>query len=143
MVLRKEHFERRPVVFYFSSTPDLFPTMAATCAGLQVEAKFTNVANLGIKESDRIETMKTELSKIGVELDRVSVNEVVLKPASQLPHFESSTPLHLNAHGDHRIVMALAPLSMKIGYLAFDHPEVVGKSYPSYWNEVPFLKRLP
>lgn len=143
MVLRKEHFERRPVVFDFSSTPDLFPTMAATCAGLQVEAKFTNVANLGIKESDRIETMKTELSKIGVELDRVSMNEVVVKPASQLPHFESSTPLHLNAHGDHRIVMALAPLSMKIGYLAFDHPEVVGKSYPSYWNEVPFLKRLP
>lgn len=143
MVLRKEHFERRPMAFDFSSTPDLFPTMAATCAGLQVEAKFTNVANLGIKESDRIETMKTELSKIGVELDRVSMNEVVLKPASQLPYFESSSPLHLNAHGDHRIVMALAPLSMKVGYLAFDHPEVVGKSYLNYWNEVPFLKLLP
>jgi 3-phosphoshikimate 1-carboxyvinyltransferase len=142
IVLRKEHFESRPEAFDFSSTPDLFPTMAAVCAGLQVEARFSGVANLGIKESNRIEAMKTELAKIGVGLNYISKNEVVLTPASQLPYFGSSSPLNLQAHGDHRIVMALAPLSLKLGYFTFDHPEVVGKSYPSFWNNVLLLKVL-
>lgn len=143
IVLRKKRVERQSVAFDFSSTPDLFPTMAAVCAGLQLEARFSGVANLGIKESDRVESMKTELAKIGVGLNYVSNDEVVLTPASQLPCYEPSSPLGMQAHGDHRIVMALAPLSLKVGYLTFDHPEVVGKSYPNYWKEVPFLKVLP
>ena len=141
-VLCKEAIDKQDYAFDFSYNPDLFPTMAATCAGLQLEARFTGIATLENKESDRILAMKMELAKIGTILERVSDNELILKPSSNLPFFGPSAPLQFNAYGDHRIVMALAPLSMKVGTITFDHPEVVAKSYPNYWKECPFIRVL-
>ena len=115
VLLTKMPFERRPFSFDFTNCPDLYPTMAATCAGLNVEANFTGLDNLVLKESDRVEAMQTELAKLGHH------------------------PLRFCAHNDHRIVMALAPLSMKFGPVAFDHPEVVQKSYPDFWKDASFL----
>ena len=115
IVLRKIPFEKHPVCFDFAAHPDLYPTMAATCAGLKVEATFKGLDNLVHKESDRVEAMQTELSKLG------------------------QAPLYFCAHDDHRIVMALAPLSLLVGNVGFDHPEVVEKSYPNFWKEVAFL----
>ena len=115
IVLRKVPFEKRPLTFDFSQHPDLYPAMVATCAGLNVDATFTGIDNLAIKESDRVEAMQTELSK----LDR--------------------NPIRYSAHNDHRVMMALAPLSMLVGPVSFDHPEVVEKSYPNFWKDAAFL----
>lgn len=115
LVLRKIPFEKRPLHFDFSQHPDLYPTMAATCAGLHMEAHFTGLDNLTLKESDRVEAMQTELSKLGQQ------------------------PLRFCAHNDHRIAMALAPLSLLFGPATFDHPEVVEKSYPNFWKYTSFL----
>ena len=115
LVLRKIPFEKRPLGFDFSQHPDLYPTLVATCAGLGVEATFSGLDNLAIKESDRVEAMQMELAKLG------------------------NNPIRFCAHNDHRIVMALAPLSMKVGQVSFDHPEVVEKSYPRFWQDAGFL----
>ena len=115
IVLRKIPFERRSFCFDFSQHPDLYPTMAATCAGLNVEATFTGLDNLALKESNRVEAMQSELVKLG------------------------NSPLHFCAHNDHRVVMALAPLALLYGLVTFDHPEVVEKSYPNFWNDASFL----
>ena len=139
LVLSKMPFEKKPLSFDFSNAPDLFPTVAATCAGLQTEARFTGIANLRVKESDRVEAMRQELVKIGAELNYLSDNELVLLPADTLPVFGASSPLPFSSHGDHRIVMALAPLAMKLGHVTFDFPIVVEKSYPSFWTEASFL----
>lgn len=119
LILRKIPFEKRPLSFDFFDPPDLYPTLAATCAGLHVEACFTGLDNLHLKESDRVEAMQQELAKLG------------------------EPEIHFCAHGDHRIVMALAPLSMLVGPVVFDHPEVVAKSYPCFWNDTSFLHILP
>ena len=115
LILRKIPFEKRPLHFDFSQHPDLYPTMAATCAGLHMEARFTGLENLAVKESNRVEAMQTELSKLDQQ------------------------PLQFCAHNDHRIAMALAPLSMLFGPATFDHPEVVEKSYPNFWKDASFL----
>jgi 3-phosphoshikimate 1-carboxyvinyltransferase len=115
IVLRKTHFEKRSLYFDFSNHPDLYPTMAATCAGLHIDALFTGLDNLALKESDRVETMETELAKLACQ------------------------PIQFCAHDDHRIVMALTPLALLYGPVTFDHPEVVEKSYPSYWMDASFL----
>ena len=115
IVLRKMPFEKRPLHFDFSFNPDLYPTIVATCAGLNVEATFIGLDNLALKESDRVRAMQKELAKLG-------------KPS-----------IHFCAHNDHRIVMALAPLALLYGPVTFDHPEVVEKSYPNYWIDASFL----
>ena len=104
--------------FDFSAHPDLYPTMAATCAGLCVEARFLGLDNLHLKESDRVEAMQNELAKL------------------------SHQSVHFCAHNDHRIVMALAPLSMLVGPVDFDHPEVVEKSYPKFWKDASFCQLM-
>ena len=118
VVLRKIPFEKHSVCFDFAAHPDLYPTMAATCAGLNVDATFTGLDNLALKESDRVGAMQAELSKLG------------------------SRPLRFCSHNDHRIVMALAPLALLYGSISFDHPEVVEKSYPGFWSDCPFLQSL-
>lgn len=115
LVLRKIPFEKHSLHFDFSQHPDLYPTMAATCAGLHMEAHFTGLDNLALKESNRVEAMQTELSKLDQQ------------------------PLRFCAHNDHRIAMALAPLSLLFGPATFDHPEVVEKSYPNFWKDASFL----
>ena len=118
LVLRKIPFERQSLHFDFSQHPDLYPTMAATCAGLQMEAAFTGLDNLVLKESNRVEAMQAELSMLGHH------------------------PLRFSAHNDHRIVMALAPLAMLFGPVTFDHPEVVAKSYPGFWSDAAILTKI-
>ena len=115
LVLRKIPFEKSPLCFDFSQHPDLYPTMAATCAGLNVEASLAGLDNLTLKESNRVEAMQSELAKLGCR------------------------PLCFCAHNDHRIVMALAPFSLLFGKVVFDHPEVVKKSYPNFWKDASFL----
>ena len=115
VVLRKIPFEKRPLSFDFSQHPDLYPTIAATCAGLNIEAHFTGLDNLALKESNRVEAMQHELAKL------------------------DNRPVRFCAHNDHRIVMALAPLFMKCGPVSFDHPEVVEKSYPDFWKDLSFF----
>ena len=115
VVLRKISFEKHPLSFDFSQHPDLYPTMAAICAGLHIEAQFSGLDNLALKESNRVEAMQKELAKLG------------------------NRPVHFCTHNDHRIAMALAPLSMLVGPVIFDHQEVVKKSYPGFWNDASFL----
>lgn len=115
VVLRKIPFKRYPMRFDFSLYPDLYPTMAATCAGLGIEAVFNGLDNLAIKESNRVAAMQSELAKLG------------------------SYPLRFSTHNDHRVAMALAPLSILCGSISFDHPEVVAKSYPEFWRDASFM----
>ena len=100
--------------FDFLNNPDLYPTIAATCAGLGIKAHFTGLQNLKFKESDRVAAMMTELSKIGV----TNV---------------------FDSHNDHRIAMSLAPLAMKIGTVEINNAEVVSKSYPNFWQDFGLL----
>ena len=115
IVLRKIPYQKCPLNFDFSQHPDLYPTIAATCAGLQVDAHFAGLQNLAHKESNRVSAMQAELTKLG------------------------NRQRQFCSHNDHRVVMALAPLSMLVGDVSFDHPEVVEKSYPKFWEHASFL----
>ena len=108
--------------FDFINNPDLYPTIAATCAGLNVEGRFTGLRNLAHKESDRVAAMTTELARVKT-------------------HGRASLLIVFDSHNDHRIAMALAPLAMKIGAIEINNADVVSKSYPNFWNE--FKKIIP
>ena len=87
---------------------------------------------LKIKESDRLLAMKTEIQKLGSEIE-VSNNSLYLKSSNKL-----NVNVTISTYDDHRMAMAFAPLALKTN-LFIEDSEVVSKSYPDFWND---LKRI-
>lgn len=116
------------VAFNFLDYPDLLPAVAVACAALQIEAHLRGIRNLRYKETDRIEAVSTELSKMGANL-KVTDTEIYIKPSKLHPVGPVST------YGDHRIAMAFAPLRLLFPDLEIENPEVVEKSFPDFWNQ--------
>ena len=121
--------------FNFKDCPDLFPAVIAVCAGNKVNATFTGLKNLSIKESDRKRAMMNELMKINIRFEVVSDDELKMFCPDELPCFTEETPIIFNNYEDHRIAMALSILSMKIGAISMENVEVVSKSYPEFFKD--------
>ena len=116
----------------FTNQPDLAQTLIATCPVLGIPFHFTGLGSLRIKETDRIEAMKTEMEKLGYILHADSGTELSwegdrCEPAAQ--------PV-IDTYEDHRMAMSFAPLAVRLGRIGINHPEVVSKSYPHYWNDL-------
>ena len=120
--------------FNFMDCPDLFPSVIAACAGLKVNATFTGLKNLSIKESDRKIAMINELKKINISFDEISEGVIRMRCPETLPCFTEENPIFFKNYGDHRIAMALSILSLKIGAIEMENPEVVSKSYPGFFK---------
>ncbi len=120
--------------FNFKDCPDLFPAVIAACAGNRVNATFTGLKNLSIKESDRKRAMMNELSKINIAFKDVSDDELKMFCPDELPYFTEENPIIFNNYEDHRIAMALSILSMKIGAISMENLDVVAKSYPGFFK---------
>lgn len=122
--------------FNFMDCPDLFPSVIAACAGLRVNATFTGLKNLSIKESDRKIAMINELKKINISFDEISEDVISMRCPETLPYFTEENPIIFKNYGDHRIAMALSILSLKIGAIEMENPEVVSKSYPGFFRDM-------
>ena len=120
--------------FNFKDCPDLFPAVIAACAGNKVNATFTGLKNLSIKESDRKHAMMKELSKINISFEDISDDELKMFCPEELPYFTAESPIVFDNYEDHRIAMALSVLSMKIGTVSMENTEVVSKSYPGFFD---------
>lgn len=117
--------------FDISDFPDLAPVMFALSA-VYGGAHFTGTKRLKIKESDRAESMKQELSKFGITVS-VSENEVTVSGGKFMP-----PKVCLCGHNDHRIVMALTLLLTLTGG-SIDGAEAVAKSYPDFFENIKTL----
>lgn len=113
----------------FKDCPDLAQTVMAAAAVSGITLNMTGLESLKIKETDRIQAMKTELSKLGAMLLE-STHKWVLKPSNELPD-----AIEVETYEDHRMAMAFAPLSQIMDVTILD-PMVVEKSYPRFWDEV-------
>ena len=115
-----------------ANAPDIAQTIAVTCFGLEVGCHLTGLHTLKIKETDRLEALNTELSKLGAN---ISVTD---KTLTIVPGTEINADVAIDTYSDHRMAMAFAPLAMKTTLFVND-AEVVSKSYPDFWND---LKQL-
>ncbi len=115
-----------------SNTPDTAQTIAVTCFGLGVGCHLTGLHTLKIKETDRLEALHTELSKLGADIT-VSDKDLVLRPSDRI-----NKDVTIDTYNDHRMAMAFAPLAMKTSMYMND-AEVVSKSYPDFWKDLEIL----
>ena len=111
-----------------NSCPDVSPTLAVVAAFAQGMTHMTGIANLKVKETDRIEGPRKELEKMGVE---VSATNDSLTVFGGRPHGAV-----IETYGDNRMAMAFAVAGMRIDGIEIENPEVVSKSFPDFWERL-------
>ena len=115
----------------FEDCPDLAQTLVVTCCMIAVPFRFTGLRTLRIKETDRISALQTELAKMGFVL-KVS-DDMITWDGTQLAPQSSFT---IATYHDHRMAMAFAPCALRLGEIIIEDPDVVSKSYPTYWDDL-------
>ena len=137
LILGKESVRHIPksVEYNLRHTPDIMPVLTVMCCMLGVEFVLSGLANLRIKESDRIGAMVEELAKCGYMLQATD-DTVRWHPHLQT---EITKPVTIDTHSDHRIAMAFALLREQRDITILS-PEVVEKSYPNFWHDLTAFK---
>jgi 3-phosphoshikimate 1-carboxyvinyltransferase len=121
----------KPTTHNLNNCPDIAQTIAVTCFGLGIGCHLTGLHTLKIKETDRLEALKTELTKLGAKIE-VTNNSLTIVASS--PPSEASGEA-VATYNDHRMAMAFAPLALRIPII-IENAEVVSKSYPTFWEDL-------
>ena len=131
-VTLKKSGRRVPRLEYdFVNSPDLAQTFVVACAMLGVKFHFTGLRTLKIKETDRIEALKTEMRKLGFVLHDKNDSELIWDGERCEPAEDAS----IDTYEDHRMALAFAPVAFKQP-VTINNPQVVTKSYPDFWNHL-------
>lgn len=122
-----------PLSLHLADAPDIAQTIVVTCFGLGTGCHLTGLHTLKIKETDRLEALKSELTKLGAKV-KVSDRDLVLEAGGK-----AKKDVTIETYNDHRMAMAFAPLAMKTSLFIKD-AGVVSKSYPDFWKDLRGLK---
>lgn len=117
----------------FSGFPDLAQTLVTTCAMMKNSFRFTGLHSLKIKETDRIEALCKELRRVGRKV--YGSDDAMWMDAKDGICPQDAEPV-IRTYEDHRMAMSLAPCAYMVDNLSVEHPEVVSKSYPSFWSDL-------
>lgn len=132
IILRKSAISNlNSLICNLNSSPDIAQTIVVSCLGLGIGCHLTGLHTLKIKETDRLEALRIELTKLGANLS-VTNDSLTLEPSSieAIVHNVS-----IATYNDHRMAMAFAPLALKVPII-IENAEVVSKSYPDFWKDL-------
>lgn len=116
----------------FVNSPDLAQTFVVTCAAMGIHFHFKGLSTLKIKETDRIEALKTEMRKLGYIIESRNNSELLWSGERCEPQTEQG----IDTYEDHRMALAFAPFALKSGSIVINNPQVVTKSYPHFWDSL-------
>ena len=111
-----------------TENPDIAQTIAVTCFGLGISCDLFGLHTLKIKETDRLEALRIELSKLGANV-KVTNNSFHLAPT-----FSINNGISIETYNDHR----MAPLALMTPII-INNPDVVTKSYKDFWKDLKSL----
>ena len=112
-----------------NKAPDIAQTIAVTCFGLGVSCDLDGLHTLKIKETDRLEALKNELTKLGAIIS-VTNDSLYLEGSSKI-----ISNVSIETYNDHRMAMAFAPLAILMPLNILD-ANVVTKSYRNFWEDL-------
>ncbi len=123
----------KKLIYNFVNEPDLAQTFVVVCVLLNIPFRFTGLQSLKIKETDRIEALKTELRKLGYLL--TDSNDSILEWNGE--RCEPEVDPVIATYEDHRMAMAFAPAALILPQgIRIADPGVVTKSYPTFWDNL-------
>ena len=129
---RQQNFKPETLNLDLNNTPDIAQTIVVTCLGLGIGCHLTGLHTLKIKETDRLEALRIELTKLGAAIS-VTNDSLTLVATKNI-----NPEIRIDTYNDHRMAMAFAPLGLKVPII-INNSEVVSKSYPDFWDD---LKKL-
>ena len=129
-----QQFPNMPAVIEGSQMQDAIPTLAVLAAFNTTPVRFTGIANLRVKECDRVSALSTELNKIRKGLAREDGDDLIVNADPMLAG--QTLPTSIHTYSDHRIAMSFALAGLKIGGLTILDPDCVAKTYPLYWDDL-------
>lgn len=115
-----------------TDTPDLAQTIVATACLSNRHFHISGLQTLKIKETDRIEALRSQLLKLGYVIDVLP--DLSLQWNGNMCEPERNP--HIATFADHRMAMAFAPAAVKFPGIVIDDIEVVSKSYPDFWEHL-------
>jgi len=117
--------------FDLNNTPDLLPAAAVTAAFAKGDTSLVNVGHARIKETDRIAVMTQELAKLGVSCTELPEGLIIHGKGGIFP----SENTVIEAHGDHRIVMAFAAAALSSPVpIEITDAECAAVTYPGFFE---------
>lgn len=135
VIIQNSKRKIKSLKYNFTNNPDLVPNFAVTCVALEIPFIFSGVESIRNKDTDRIKALQLELKKLGaiIKVKKIKGAEILtFDGKSKINSIKSAT---FSSHGDHRIAMSLAPLSILGLDVMIENPRVVSKSYPCYWDD--------
>ncbi|HMR33751.1 MAG TPA: 3-phosphoshikimate 1-carboxyvinyltransferase [Geminicoccus sp.] len=125
-------FPRLPAVIEGSQMQDAVPTLAVLAAFNDTPVRFTGIANLRVKECDRVAALAAELSRIRPGLGTEVGDDLVVAADPGLTG--ATLPTRIETYADHRIAMSMALAGLRIHGITILDPGCVAKTWPGYWQ---------
>jgi 3-phosphoshikimate 1-carboxyvinyltransferase len=120
-----------------SQMQDAIPTLAVLAAFNTKPVRFVGIANLRVKECDRIRALSLGLNAIRPGLAHEDGDDLIVTADPSLAG--QSIVAEIDSFADHRIAMSFALAGLKIRGLAIRDPDCVAKTYPGYWEALASL----
>jgi 3-phosphoshikimate 1-carboxyvinyltransferase len=109
---------------------DEIPIIALLATQAEGTTIIRNAEELKVKETNRIDTVVNELSKLGAKIEATADGMIIY----------GGTPLtggFVSSHGDHRIGMMLAIASLiSDGEIELEDPDAISVSYPNFFVDL-------
>lgn len=112
-----------------NNTPDVAQTLAVIGLFAKGNTIVRDVANMRIKETDRIAALNNEISKLGGLFLEEKDGFTIIPQDS----YHGAT---IETYDDHRMAMSLALAGLKIPGIKILNPECVSKTFPNFFEEL-------
>ena len=124
-------FPDMPAEIEGSQMQDAIPTLAVLAAFNTRPVRFTGIANLRVKECDRVEALRDGLTRIRADLATVEGDDLIVHADPALSG--QTHPARIDSYADHRIAMCFALAGLHIHGITIEDPDCVSKTFPNYW----------
>jgi 3-phosphoshikimate 1-carboxyvinyltransferase len=115
-----------------NAMPDMVPTLAPLALLAKGRTVIENVANLRVKESDRLSALATELRRLGARVEE-HPDGLTVYPSQAVLSGEVAT------YDDHRMAMGFAVVGLKVPGILLAGAECVSKTYPEFFEDLQSL----
>jgi len=132
-----DSYPNMPAVIDGSQMQDAIPTLAVLAAFNNTPVRFVGLANLRVKECDRVSALSHGLCAIAPGLAIEEGDDLIVNANPGLAG--QTVDALIDTHADHRIAMCFALAGLKTAGIKIQDPDCVGKTYPGYWDALASL----